>query len=115
MILPSLAVSSPPMIRSKVDLPQPDGPRMAMKSLSPTFSEVGIKARVGWPPRCAGKIFPTFSTRSLLISGPDSSLGPGEQALVDRLEQEIRDQPDQADDDDAEDDLAGVEQRLAVG
>lgn len=35
--------------------------------------------------------------------------------VVERLEGEVGDQPDEADDDDAEDDLAGVEQRLAVG
>ena len=38
----------------------------------------------------------------------------GKQPAVDRLEQEVGDQPDHADDDDAEDDLAGGEQRLAV-
>jgi hypothetical protein len=37
-------------MRSKVDLPQPDGPRMVMKSLVATSSVVGSKATVGGLP-----------------------------------------------------------------
>ncbi|WP_461349799.1 hypothetical protein [Bradyrhizobium sp. USDA 4451] len=44
------------MIRSRVDFPQPEGPRMVTKSLSPTSSVVGSSARVGALPARAGKV-----------------------------------------------------------
>ena len=108
-IVPVVGVSSPATMRSKVDLPQPDGPRMVTKSLSATSRLVGSSARVGWRRHARRK-----DARDVL----DAELGHvwlhGKQPAIDRLEQEIRDQPDDADDDDAEDDLAGREQRLAV-
>src|SRR5262245_22405442 len=65
---PSLALSRPATIRSKVDLPQPDGPKMAMKSLSATVSEMGSRARVDpLPPRTGGKVRVTPSMMSLLM------------------------------------------------
>src|SRR5262249_1010478 len=65
---PSLARSRPATIRSKVDLPQPDGPKMAMKSLSATHSERGSRARDDpLPPRTAGKVRVTPSMMSLLM------------------------------------------------
>ena len=52
---PPVGRSSPATMRSSVDLPQPEGPRMVMKSLSPTPRSVGSSARVGAPPWRAGK------------------------------------------------------------
>ena len=56
-------------MRSRVDFPHPDGPRMVMKSLSSIESETGVSARVGWPPRVAGNSRPTPSMASLVIVG----------------------------------------------
>ncbi|GEM_PF-6641258 len=56
---PVLPLSSPATMRSSVDLPQPDGPRMVMKSLLATCSSVGSSATVGAPPRSASKVRPT--------------------------------------------------------
>ena len=66
---PVVGVSSPATRRSSVDLPQPDGPRMVTKSLSPTVMVVGSSARVGCPPRTPGNTRETFSMRSLLKQG----------------------------------------------
>ena len=44
---PDVGASSPATILSSVDLPQPDGPRIEMKSLSVTVSVVGSSATVG--------------------------------------------------------------------
>jgi len=61
---PSVGVSSPATIRSSVDFPQPEGPRMVMKSLSATARRVGSSARVGGRPRRPGKVRATPSIRS---------------------------------------------------
>ena len=53
------------MIRSSVDLPHPEGPRIVMKSLSATVSVVGCSACVGVPPRTPGKVRLTASMREL--------------------------------------------------
>src|SRR5256885_9822729 len=109
---PVVGVSSPATIRSSVDLPQPDGPSTQMKSLSATASDVGSSARVDGPPRTPGNVRLTASmTRR--DTRARSGQAPGEQALVQRLEQVIGHEADDADHHDAEDDLAGVEQRLA--
>src|SRR3989442_10291192 len=108
---PEVGASSPATIRNSVDLPQPDGPRIEMKSLSVTVSVVGSSATVGAWPRPPGKVRLTAEITSLLISRE----APGKQSLVRPLEGEVGYEPDHADHDDAEDDLAGIEQRLAVG
>ena len=41
---PVVARSRPATMRSSVDFPQPEGPRMVMKSLSATLSETGSSA-----------------------------------------------------------------------
>src|SRR5437016_5167296 len=111
---PALGRSSPATIRSRVDLPQPEGPSRQMKSLSATASEVGSRARVaGRPPR-PGKIRLTPSIRSRDKRAP-SGEAPGEQPLVRHLEEVVGDEADEADHNDPEDDLSGIEQRLAVG
>ena len=74
---PAVGVSSPATMRSSVDLPQPDGPRMVMKSLSATESDVGSSACVGGPPCTPGNVRETPSTTSLLTAS-----GPREQLLV---------------------------------
>src|SRR3989442_14815901 len=99
-------------MRSSVDFPQPDGPSRQMKSLSPTASDVGSRARVGARPRNPGNV---RLTASMASAGMTSGEAPGEQPLVHQLEEVVGDQADHADHHDAEDDLAGVEQRLAVG
>ena len=44
-------------MRSSVDFPQPEGPRMVMKSLSATSSVIGCSASVGAAPlRAGGKV-----------------------------------------------------------
>ena len=48
-------------MRSSVDFPQPDGPRMVMKSFSRDLRFVGSSARTGAPPRTPGKTRETFS------------------------------------------------------
>ena len=53
---PVVGVSRPATMRSSVDLPQPDGPRIVMKSLSSTASVVGCSATVGAPPRTPGNV-----------------------------------------------------------
>ena len=62
-------------MRSSVDLPQPDGPRIVMKSLSSTASVIGCSATVGAPPRTPGNVRPTPSIASLLMA-PRSALAP---------------------------------------
>src|SRR6266511_6431365 len=108
---PDVGASRPATIRNSVDLPQPDGPRIEMKSLSVTVSVVGSSATVGAWPRPPGKMRLTAAITSLLISGE----APAEQSLVRPLEGEVGHEPDHADHDDAEYDLPGIEQRLAVG
>jgi len=56
MTRPLVGRSSPAMMRSSVDFPQPDGPRMVTKSLLPTLRLVGSSARVGALPWRAGKV-----------------------------------------------------------
>src|SRR5712692_7169237 len=78
-----------------------------------------------WAKACSRGTTPTASNATTIsASEPDrfmSSLlplrceAPGEQPLVQRLEEVVGDQADDADDHDAEDDLARVEQGLAVG
>ena len=51
---PWVARSRPATMRSSVDLPQPEGPRMVMKSLSATSSVMGCSACVGAAPLRAG-------------------------------------------------------------
>src|ERR1700682_1882647 len=104
---PVVGRSSPATMRSSVDLPQPDGPSRQMKSLSATRSEVGSMARVGGPPRTPGKIRLTSSMKRV-GTRERSGQAPGKEPLVQRLEQVVRDEPDHADDHDAEDDLARV-------
>ena len=99
-------------MRSSVDLPQPEGPRMVTKSFSRTSKSIGSSACV----RLAACVPVKVRGRR---RGSESCVhherAPGEEAAVERLEREVGDQADHADDDDPEDDLAGVQQRLAVG
>src|SRR5438270_2138267 len=111
---PVVGRSRPATMRSSVDLPQPEGPSRQMKSLSATASDVGSSARVGGPPRTPGNVRLT-SSRTSRDTPDGSGETPGEQPLVQRLEEIVGHEADDADDHDAEDDLAGVEQRLAVG
>src|SRR5258708_33833071 len=110
---PMVGESSPATMRSSVDLPHPEGPRIVMKSLSATESDVGCNATVGARPRAPGKTRLMPSIASLLIGNLGQT--PGVKALVGPLEQEIGDEADHADHDDAEDDLPCIQKRLAVG
>src|SRR5262252_6376720 len=110
---PVVGWSSPAIMRRSVDLPQPEGPGGQRKSLSATRSEVGSLARVGGPPRTPGKVRLSPSMASV-GTREDSGEAPGEQPVIQRLEEIIGDQPHHADDHDAEDDLARVEESLAV-
>src|SRR5437879_4862896 len=56
MTRPLVGWSSPATMRSSVDFPQPEGPRMVTKSLLPTLRSVGSRARVGALPWRAGKV-----------------------------------------------------------
>src|SRR5882762_969176 len=112
---PAVGVSRPATIRNSVDLPHPDGPMIVMKSLSATASVVGCSASVGGPPRTPGNVRATPSITSLLTSPSRLRKGPWIERVIRPLEQEVRDQSDDSDHNDAEDDLAGIEERLAVG
>ncbi len=46
---PVVGKSSPATMRSNVDLPQPEGPRMVTKSFSFTSKSIGCSACVRWP------------------------------------------------------------------
>src|SRR5438552_3563630 len=116
---PAVGVSSPATMRSKVDFPQPDGPRIAMKSLSATENEIGSIACVDARPRRPGKRRVTCSmVRRATLSGDGrrwfaktpsaaarhrSGETPREQPLVHRLEEGVGDQADHPDHDDAAD------------
>src|SRR5262245_56257058 len=100
-------------MRSRVDLPQPEGPRMAMKSLSATASSVRSRACVGGPRPTPGKMRETASTTSF-STRPEPLERPREGAAVRPLESDVRSEPDDADHDHAEDHLPGVEEPLAV-
>src|ERR1700756_2589755 len=119
---PEVGASSPATTRSSVDLPQPDGPRIEMKSLSATVSVVGSSATVGGWPRPPGKMRLTASIASLLTGVPPrlrlsplrcpqrgctralalrrSCEAPWKQPLVCPLEREIGHEADHADHDD---------------
>ena len=66
---PSLGASRPATILSSVDFPQPDGPRMVMKSLAATVRSTGISALTGCPPRTPANVRETPSIKSLLMPG----------------------------------------------
>ena len=66
---PAVGVSRPATMRSRVDLPQPEGPRIVMKSWCATSRWVGCSASVGWPPFTPGKVRPTPWMDKVLISG----------------------------------------------
>src|SRR5690242_3621798 len=102
---PVVGRSSPATMRSSVDFPHPDGPRIVMKSLSLTRSVVGSSARVGAPPRTPGKVRLTPSMSRLGTDGVSAEV-PGEETAVRELEQHVRDQSDHPDHDDAENHLA---------
>ncbi len=55
-------------MRSSVDLPHPEGPRIVMKSLSSTASDVGISACVGGPPLTPGNMRVTRSMTSFRLT-----------------------------------------------
>src|SRR5439155_25711868 len=110
--LPLLGWSSPATMRSKVLLPQPEGPRMVMKSFSATSRSVACSASVSpcWEVKRRDTPLIERMVDMVLLA----QLRPREQAAVRLLEPHVAHQPDQAADDDAEDDLIGGEQRLAV-
>src|SRR6476646_380841 len=116
---PVVGASSPATMRSSVLLPQPDGPRIVMKSLSAIDKVVGSSASTGAPLRAPANVRATPSIASALrpVSSRRARLrvAPRKQRTVRALEPEVGNEPDDSDQDDAEDDLAGIEQRLAVG
>src|SRR5215831_5439732 len=102
---PVVGWSRPAIRRRSVDLPQPEGPRRQRKSLSAT--------RVGDPPRTPGKV--RLSPSMASVGTRENSVeAPGEQPVVQRLEEIIGYQAHHADDHDAEDDLPCVEEGLTV-
>ena len=114
---PVVGVSSPATMRSSVDLPQPDGPedrdevvvgdRRASSAAAPRSARRRARRETsGRRPRCA----------SLLMRASTLTQGStGYSRWFAHLNRKSEIEPDHADHDDAEDDLAGVEQRLAVG
>ena len=82
-----------------------------MKSLSATASVAGSSACVGAPPCTPGNVRVTPSMTSLLIAQQLH----GNMRWFAHLNAKSEIKPDHADHDDAEDDLAGVQQRLRVG
>src|SRR6185295_14310292 len=111
---PVVGWSRPATMRSSVDLPEPEGPSRTRKSWSSTVSDVGSSARVAGRPRRPANVRLTPSIRRPATE-PGSAETPGEQPAVQLLEGVVGEEADEADDHDAEDDLAGVEQGLAVG
>ena len=78
---PVVGWSSPATMRSSVDLPQPEGPRMAMKSLSRDPERRGSSARVGGPPRTPGKVRLTSSI-ARWARGPQARLQGNSRRLT---------------------------------
>jgi hypothetical protein len=67
-MLPLVGVSSPATMRSRVDLPQPEGPRMVMKSFSATLRSVACSATVPGP-LLAAKVFDSWVTVRIGLVG----------------------------------------------
>jgi len=62
-------------MRSSVDFPQPDGPRMVTKSFSATLVVIGVSASVGAPPRTPPKVRPTCAISTALMPGSTETGG----------------------------------------
>ena len=67
-IVPPLISSSPAIIRSVVDLPQPEGPTRTMNSRSSTVRLISLTARTP-EPLFSGKILSRFSMTTLAMRG----------------------------------------------
>src|SRR4051794_29613476 len=91
---PVLGRSSPATMRRSVDFPQPEGPRMVMKSFSATSSVVGSTARVGLAPRTPGNTRETPSMRSLDARAYPFRRVRSPSALADRRDQALEEAVD---------------------
>ncbi len=76
---PEVGESRPATMRSNVDLPQPEGPRMVTKSFSRTSKSTGSKAWV-WPPRGLTKVRDTCWIDSALIEWCSTETAAGWRA-----------------------------------
>src|SRR5690242_19149706 len=94
-IAPVVGSINPATRRSRLDLPQPEGPTITENSLSATSSEMWSSACTGLPLRGV-KRSETSSISSLLIGGFASRHdGPGQQACAQELEDLIGQQTEQ--------------------
>src|SRR5213596_1124362 len=112
---PAVGWIKPATSRSRLDLPQPDGPTMTENSFSSTSREMRSSAVTGRPIRGV-KRRTTLSMRSLpMFGGPRASgvARPRQQPIPDQLEELVGDQAEQADQHDAQEDLGG--EQLARG
>ena len=82
---PDVCRSSPATMRSSVLLPQPEGPRMVMKSFSATCRSVSCSATVGAPPLVVdGKLRETPRTDKkgvVIVAMPISRAAPTETSV----------------------------------
>src|SRR5512132_4183750 len=104
---PDVGWMSPAISRSRLDLPQPEGPTMTENSLLPTSSDMLSRAVTALPVR-GRKRSVTASMRSLGLPAPSCTseiLGPGKQPVACRLEKLIGQKTEKADDRDSEKDL----------
>src|ERR1700722_6965511 len=104
---PEERVSSPPMMRSSVDLPQPEAPTSATNS--PVCSVRLMSRRASKE----SKRLARWVTCNVLISKP-SFLRPWEKFAMEEAQRLVRDQADQPDGDDAHKDAVGLQKALSL-
>src|SRR5580658_7216780 len=97
---PSDAVSKPAMMRSKVDLPQPEAPMRQMNWPRSMARVIGLSATTVSPPTSKRLVTPTTSS----MAGSAMLRTPAQQAVVEHHHQPVGEEAGEADDDHAGDD-----------
>src|ERR1700730_6008744 len=69
MATPLVGLTKPPTIYSRVDFPQPEGPRMETKAPSSIVSEISDKAKWSWRPEVRNTC-ETWSISIMAFAGP---------------------------------------------
>src|SRR5215469_463860 len=108
---PEVGVLRPATRRSRLDLPQPEGPTMTANSCSLTSSEMPSSAMTAGALFCS-KRSTTFSMRSFVIvraTRRSGILRPGQEPIAQHLEELIGGEAEESDHHDAQEDLLGEE------